>query len=121
MNIGNLGVSLNAYRSPGNAVSRFVSGTKRGFWSYRRAQTLAQVSDGSTPVTANGDPIGYVSLATKGTVEPINWTQLSGSRATWQGTYALFDGLDDSYIVSSNGLEIFRNVTEASVGFRFSI
>jgi len=57
--------------------------------------TLQQDSAGTIPVVSAGDPIGRIMDISGANHHATQTT--AGSRPTWQTTFAVFDGTDDSW------------------------
>lgn len=76
---------------------------------FRDASKLFQLSGGTSPVTAAGDPIGLVNGS--GNAGGSLSQATSSKRPTWQNTHAAFDGVDDFFTVNSATLNVTRNAT----------
>lgn len=118
MQIGiGLGLALGAGRRAAFNPASIFSASDRGFiYDFTNAQSLYQDAAGTTSVTANGDPIGRaLDLSPNGNhaTQPNGGTQ----RPTFRGTYAEFDGSNDSLVTPSVDLSGTDTVTVV-LGFR---
>ena len=96
-----MGSIINPYRfvSSFDPASLFEGGTYKGFYlDFNDTSTLKQNTGGTTAVTADGDPVGYVANKA-----PLGGTFLRGTDDTKRPLYKLdggkgcllFDGVDD--------------------------
>jgi hypothetical protein len=114
-----LGIGLGLGQNSRNPVGSFLAGTKGGLIDFRDRSRLFQDAAGTTPVTANGQPIGLAGSV--GPVVPFTFSQATaGAFPTSATAGAAFDGGDwlDGGI---NARLVFRNVEQAFVGVRFSV